>query len=156
MDGEVWLATFMHIFELVPLEAASVDLSSVRSLSYQNLGVVVPLPADYAGLVLPAGGRLDAGVVLDAHYSRGGPLFRIVRHTFAGLEDYSAACGEEGVEAVHFAADMRFVYSCEFAGGAFSSPEYAAEYDALLAEVDGFIIPGMIRENGLTAYEESD
>jgi hypothetical protein len=156
MDGEVWLATFMHIFELVPLEASSVDLSSVQSLSYQNLGVVVPLPTDYAGLVLPAGGRLDADVVLDAHYSRGGLLFRIVRHSLTELEDYRAACEEAGVEADHFATDMRYVYSCEFAGDASPSPEYAAEYDALLAEVDSFIIPGMIRENSLTAYEEAD
>ncbi len=156
MDGEVWLATFMHIFELVPLEASSVDLSSAQSLSYQNLGVVVPLPTDYAGLVLPAGGRLDADVVLDAHYARGGLLFRIVRHSLAELEDYRAACGEAGVEAVHFATDMRYVYSCELPGDASPSPEYAAEYDALLAEVDSFILPGMIRENGLTAYEEAD
>ncbi len=158
MDNEVWLADnrVWHIYKLTPADISTVDLDSVQSYYYRNLGLVVPFPVDYTDQVLPAGGRLNENVVMEAYYSRGGLLFRIVRHTNAEFDDYRGAHNDDVDSVLHFARDDSYVYSCEFTNDVSYSPEYAEEYDALLAELHSFVLPGMIEENGLTPYDEGD
>ncbi len=158
MDDEVWLADggnrIWHIYKLIEIDASSVDLDGIQSCIYRNLGLAVPLPLDYTNRVMLSGGWLDTDVVMEAHYSRGGLLFRIVRHTTDAFDDYRAACEEAGTDAVHFAKDLNYIYSYEYSNDAACSPEYASEYDALLAELESFIIPGIFRENDLTAVNK--
>ncbi len=159
MDGEIWLALVggftHHIFQLTPVDAS--DLAQVRRISFQNLDLTVPLPLDYADMLFPRGAQSEDNVVIEAGFYPGDLLFRIVRHTNAEFEDYRAAHNADVDSVLHFARNDSYVYSCElFKDVVPHSPEYAEKYDALLAELHSFVLPGMIEENGLTPYDEGD
>ena len=159
MDGEIWLALVggftHHIFQLTPVDAS--DLAQVRRISFQNLDLTVPLPLDYADMLFPRGVQSEDNVVIEAGFYPGDLLFRIVRHTNAEFEDYRAAHNADVDSVLHFARNDSYVYSCElFKDVVPHSPEYAEKYDALLAELHSFVLPGMIEENGLIALDEGD
>ena len=100
-------------------------------------------------MLFPRGVQSEVNVVIEAGFYQGGLLFRIVRHANAEFEDYRAAHNENVDSVLHFARDDSYVYSCElFTNDVSYSPEYTEEYDALLAELHSFVIPGMIEENG--------
>ena len=145
-------------------ESSSETPGTATSGEYEHLGIVVPLPEDYAGKVgLKPADELRNDVIIEAYHlasqethpkSRFGFLFRIVRHTPAEFEDYWVAYEGPG-GANHFAKDDGYYYSVEHATDVQSAQGYREEYASLFDELGTHIIPAVIERNGLERYDRS-
>jgi beta-lactamase regulating signal transducer with metallopeptidase domain len=167
MDGEVWLASLAGRsggalrFGSIYLLSRTEEETTAAQSNYSNLGISVPLPEDYAGKVtLTPPDRLDHGVIIEAYHQAagaggGGFMFSISRHTPAEFEDYWV--GNFLASGItHFAQDGGYYYSCETMSSPFQyNIENETEYLSLMDELTSYIIPELMRANGLTAYDHS-